>query len=206
MELNLLVKGIVIGFSIAAPVGPIGVLCIRRTLAYGQITGLLSGLGAATADALYGCVAGFGLTFIASFLLDQQDWLTLVGGIFLCYLGIKTLLAQPAQAAAETRPGWGLLGAYLSTLFLTLTNPATILSFMVIFGGLGLGQSSGSYLSAGLLVLGVFSGSALWWLTLSSGVSLFRSRINGERLRWINRLAGLIIAGFGLVILSTLAQ
>lgn len=203
MELELLVKGLIIGFSIAAPVGPIGVLCIRRTLAQGLGAGLLSGMGAATADALYGSVAGFGLTFISSFLLDQQGWLTLVGGVFLCYLGIKTLLARPAQAAAETRQGWGFMGVYLSTLFLTLTNPATILSFMVIFGGLGLGQSSGGYLAAGLLVLGVFSGSALWWLALSSGVSLFRSRLTGERLQWINRLAGLVIIGFGLAILGT---
>jgi threonine/homoserine/homoserine lactone efflux protein len=178
-------------------------LCIRRTLAYGQWNGLLSGLGAATADALYGCVAGFGLTFISTFLLHQQNWLSLVGGIFLCYLGLKTMLAKPAQEAAA--PGaWGPLGVYLSTLFLTLTNPATILSFAVIFGGLGLGQSQGSYLAAGLLVLGVFTGSALWWLTLSSGVSLFRSRINLAQLQWVNRGAGIIITGFGVVIITSL--
>jgi threonine/homoserine/homoserine lactone efflux protein len=136
VELDLLIKGLIIGFSIAAPVGPIGILCIRRTLAYGQITGLLSGLGAATADAMYGCVAGFGLTLISAFLLNQQSWLTLVGGLFLCYLGIKTMLAKPAQEAASTR-AWGSWGVYLSTLFLTLTYPATILSFAVIVGGVG---------------------------------------------------------------------
>lgn len=203
MDLDLLLKGLIIGFSIAAPVGPIGVLCIRRTLAYGQVTGLLSGLGAATADAMYGCVAGFGLTFISAFLLDQQSWLALLGGLFLCYLGVKTMLSRPAQEAAASN-AWGPLGVYFSTLFLTLTNPATILSFAVIFGGLGLGYSQGSYLAAGLLVLGVFTGSALWWLALSSGVSLFRSRINLAQLQWINRGAGLIIAGFGVVILGSL--
>jgi threonine/homoserine/homoserine lactone efflux protein len=203
MDPYLLLKGLIIGFSIAAPVGPIGVLCIRRTLAYGQLTGLLSGLGAATADAMYGCVAGFGLTFISSFLLHQQNWLALVGGIFLCYLGLKTMLAKPAQEAA-TPGAWGPLGVYLSTLFLTLTNPATILSFAVIFGGLGLGYSQGSYLAAGLLVLGVFAGSALWWLILSSGVSLFRSRINLAQLQWVNWGAGIIITGFGVVIIASL--
>ncbi len=103
MDDPLFFRGLVIGFSIAAPVGPIGVLCIRRTLANGKISGLVSGLGAATADALYGCVAGFGLTFISSLLIDQQMWLRLFGGLFLCYLGVKTLLSQPAQAGS---PGW----------------------------------------------------------------------------------------------------
>jgi threonine/homoserine/homoserine lactone efflux protein len=205
VNISFLLKGLAIGFSIAAPVGPIGVLCIRRTLTDGRLHGLVSGLGAATADAAYGCVAGFGLTFISNFLVSQQLWLRLIGGAFLCTLGLKTLLSKPAEQAAPTT-GTGLAGAYASTLFLTLTNPLTILSFAAIFAGLGLAASSGSYASAGVLVLGVFTGSALWWLFLSSGVGLFRDRFNPRALRWVSRISGAIITGFGLFALSGLIK
>jgi len=203
MEPGFFLRGLLIGFSIAAPVGPIGVLCIRRTLADGRLAGLASGLGAATADAFYGSLAGFGLTLVANFLVSQQTWLRLVGGLFLLFLGVKTFLSQPAAdsggpAGAKPR---GLWGAYLSTLLLTLTNPLTILSFAAIFAGLGLVETGGNPLSAGLLVLGVFSGSAAWWLLLSGGVSLLRGRVTPLVLQWINRLAGAVIAIFGIVAL-----
>ena len=172
MELSFLLRGLVIGLSIAAPVGPIGVLCIRRTLTKGRVSGLVSGLGAATADAFYGCVAGFGLTFVSDLIVGQQGWLRLVGGAFLCYLGLKTFLSRPAEGGASTRES-GLLGTYASTFFLTLTNPMTLLSFAAVFAGLGVGSAGGNYVSAGVLVLGVFIGSALWWLLLSGGVGLF---------------------------------
>ncbi len=205
MEIGFLLRGAVIGFSIAAPVGPIGVLCIRRTLTEGRGSGLVSGLGAATADALYGCIAGFGLTFISNILITQQRWLHLVGGIFLCYLGIKTFLSRPAKQAALVR-GNGLLGAYASTFFLTLTNPMTILSFAAIFAGLGIVSASGNYLSAGVLVSGVFAGSALWWLILSGGVGVFRGNFNPHGLRWVNRISGIIITGFGLFAFLSLSR
>ncbi len=197
MEISFLLRGLLIGFSIAAPVGPIGVLCIRRTLADGRMAGLVSGLGAASADALYGCIAGFGLAFISNFLISQQFLLHLVGGAFLCYLGVKTLLAKPAEQAA-TAKGTGLLGAYASTLFLTLTNPMTILSFVAIFAGLGLANTGSSYATAGFLVLGVFTGSALWWLLLVGGVGLFKDKFNTRGMQWVNRISGVIILGFGL--------
>lgn len=203
MDLTFLFRGILIGFSIAAPVGPIGVLCIRRTLADGRVAGLVSGLGAATADALYGCVAGFGLTLISNFLVRQQWWLGLIGGLFLCYLGGKTLLSTPAEQAASAK-GTGLLGAYASTFFLTVTNPVTILAFAAIFAGLGLANTSGNYGAAAILVLGVFLGSALWWLLLSGGVSLLRERFTATGLQWVNRISGVIILGFGIFALSTL--
>lgn len=203
MDLTFLFRGILIGFSIAAPVGPIGVLCIRRTLADGRVAGLVSGLGAATADALYGCVAGFGLTLISNFLVRQQWWLGLIGGLFLCYLGGKTLLSTPAEQAASAK-GTGLLGAYASTFFLTVTNPVTILAFAAIFAGLGLANTSGNYGAAAILVLGVFLGSALWWLLLSGGVSLLRERFTATGLHWVNRISGVIILGFGIFALSTL--
>ena len=203
MPIGFFLRGLIIGFSIAAPVGPIGVLCIRRTLAEGRISGLVSGIGAATADAIYGCVAGFGLTFISNTLIGQQLWIRLIGGLFLCYLGLKTFFARPAKQVAPIE-GRGLTAAYASTFVLTLTNPLTILSFAAIFAGLGVASAEGNYLSAGVLVLGVFMGSALWWLMLSCGVGLFREKLNTTGLRWVNRISGAIILGFGVVALLSL--
>ena len=194
---SFLLKGLIIGFSIAAPVGPIGVLCVRRTLTEGRASGLVSGIGAATADAIYGCIAGFGVAFISNFLVSQQVWLRLIGGLFLCYLGPKTWLAKPIEQAALPK-GNGLIGAYASTFFLTITNPMTIISFAAIFAGLGLASTSRNYISAGGLVLGVFIGSALWWFFLSNLVGLFRARFNTNGLQWVNRISGVIITGFGL--------
>ena len=197
MAITTFFKGMLLGFSIAAPVGPIGVLCIRRTLAGGRLAGLVAGLGAATADAMYGLVAGLGITFVSNLLIDHRLGLGLVGGGFLCYLGVRTLLAGPttSEAGISNR---GLVGSYVSTLLLTLTNPMTILSFAAIFAGMGLADGVTGYAGAGLLVAGVFSGSALWWLTLSSAVSLLRTRVTAGWLVWINRLAGAILIGFGL--------
>ena len=155
------------------------------------------------ADAIYGCIAGFGLTFISSVLIGQQAWLRLLGGGFLCYLGLKTFLARPAGQAALAG-GNGLVGAYASTFFLTLTNPMTILPFTAVFAGLGVASTSGNYASAGVLVPGVFIGSALWWLTLSGSVGLFRLKFDPRGLRWVNRVSGLIITGFGLLALLSL--
>ena len=203
MDIHLLFRGLVIGFSIAAPVGPIGVLCIRHTLAKGRAYGLVFGLGAATADAIYGCIAGFGLTFISSILVNQQGWIRFAGGVFLCYLGLRTFLSRPAEQTASAR-GSGLIGAYVSAFLLTLTNPITILSFAAIFAGLGLANTSGDYVSAGILVLGVFTGSALWWLALSGGVGMFRAKFTPDWLRWVNRISGIIITTFGLLALLSL--
>lgn len=229
MDLSVFVRGLALGFAIAAPVGPIGVLVIRRTLAEGRLAGLASGLGAATADGIYGFVAAFGLTFVSVFLISQQGWIRLIGGLFLLYLGVKTLRAPVAEQPVETKgfdtgacaqcgctpqaatqpaanksAGSGLLGNYASTFALTLTNPLTILSFAAVFAGLGVGASSGDYLSAAVLVLGVFLGSALWWLALSTGISLLRRHVSPRGLRWVNRVSGVIILGFGLAALVSL--
>ena len=198
MDLGLFIRGLIIGFSIAAPVGPIGILCIRRTLAEGRASGFLSGLGAATADALYGCVAGFGLTVISGFLVDQRFYIQLIGGIFLLALGIKTLRSAPAERAAAAS-GTGLAASYASTLLLTLTNPMTILSFAGIFAALGVADTGGDLSAAALLVLGVFIGSAAWWLLLSGGVGLMREKLSSGVLRWTNRLSGGILVAFGII-------
>ena len=204
--MSYFLRGLLIGFSIAAPVGPIGVLCIRRTLADGRAAGLVSGLGAATADAVYGCVAGFGLTLISNFFVSQRFWLQLVGGLFLCWLGLRTLVTAPADEAARAGHGEGLIGAFASTFVLTLTNPMTILSFAAVFAALGLASTGGDYGAAAVLVLGVFVGSALWWLLLSGGVSLLRSRFDARGLQWVNRVSGIVIVGFGVLSLAALAR
>jgi threonine/homoserine/homoserine lactone efflux protein len=197
MTIGFLLKGLILGFSIAAPVGPIGIMCIRRTLADGRRYGLASGLGAATADAIYGCIAAFGVAFIANFLVCQLFWLRLFGAAFLAYLGIKTLLTKPAVEAARSK-GRSLLGAYGSTFLLTLTNPITIFTYIAVFSGLGLGTAAGDYASAAFFILGVFSGSALWWVILSFGVGLLCSRVTPSVLQWVNRFSGLVIIGFAI--------
>ena len=196
-EIHYLIKGLIIGLSIAVPVGPIGVLCIRRTLTRGRMVGFLSGLGAATADALYGAIAGFGLTFLVNFIIGKQIWLRLIGGGLLCILGAMTFLSKPAEQGASVE-GNSLWNAYLTTFFLTLTNPMTLLFFVAVFAGLGMGSTGDSYVSAGILVSGVFVGSAAWWLVLCGFTGLLQKLLNLERLRWLNRISGLIILGFGL--------
>ena len=201
--LGVVLRGFVIGFSIAAPVGPIGVLCIRRTLADGRLVGFSCGLGAASADAAYGCVAAFGLTLLSELLVDQRLWLRLVGGVFLLYLGMKAFRKGPAEreAAAASGSSRSLAGAYASTFVLTITNPTTIVSFAAIFAGLGLVETSGGYTSAAALVVGVFSGSAVWWFLLSGGVSLLRWKLGAGALRWVSKVSGIIILGFGVAAL-----
>jgi threonine/homoserine/homoserine lactone efflux protein len=192
----MFLKGLILGFSIAAPVGPIGLLCIQRTLSRGRLHGFVSGLGAATADACYGLVAAFGLTAVISFLLGFQFWLQLGGGLFLLWLGVKTLLGSSgpaAAAAAQDRTGLGR--AFVSVLLLTLANPATILSFFAVFAGLGIDAKSGSALG---LVAGVFLGSATWWLLLSFCAGLFRRHLQDGRLRILNIVAGVSLLGLAL--------
>lgn len=203
MDTIFFLRGLLLGFSIAAVVGPIGLLCIARTLQRGFLYGFVTGLGAATADAAYGSVAAFGLTLISSFLISQQHWIRLFGGLFLLCLGIRIMLSRPAQEAAKGA-GRGFLEAYTSTLLLTLTNPLTILSFVAIFAGLGVGTVNGDGLSATLVVVGVFCGSDMWWLLLSCGVNLLREKLSVRWLTWINRGAGLVIVIFGLVALLSL--
>jgi len=205
MDLSFFIRGLLIGLSIAATVGPMSFLCIQRTLNRGQLYGLVSGLGIATADGVYGSIAAFGLTLITHFLVSEQKWIRLIGGLFLIYLGLRTILTKPAERAAVLKNKTnGYLGAYASTFLLTLTNPLTILSFAAIFAGIGVGSASKSVFSATAVVLGVFSGSTLWWIILTSGISLLRKKITPQWLLWINRISGMIITLFGVLALLTL--
>lgn len=202
---GVLLRGVVIGVSIAAPVGPIGLLCIRRTLADGMGVGLATGIGAAAADAVYGAIAGFGLAAVSALIMEAQAPLRLIGGALLLWLAWGTLTAKPAQTAAPAGSGRGLAGAFASTFALTLANPATIISFAAVFGALGVGGGAGGGGAAAVLVAGVFLGSALWWLMLSAGVGLVRARATPALMRWINRVSGAVIGGFGLAALASLA-
>ena len=187
------------GISIAAPVGPIGVLCMRRTLARGKLIGLLSGLGAATADGLYGSIAAFGLQVVSGFLVDQSEWLSVFGGFFLCYLGIKMLVSSP-RAGSGGHTDADAIGpgrAYASTFLLTLTNPMTILAFLGIMAGLGASANESQH-GGWLVVSGVVLGSAAWWLTLTTVVGVLRRRITRQQMLWVNRVSGFVVLGFGL--------
>ncbi len=205
MNFFLFLKGLLVGFAIAAPVGPVNVLCIRRTLTEGRLSGFISGLGAATADTLYGCIAGFGLTFISNLLIRQQIWLRLIGGIFLIYLGIITFRSRPISQEAPVK-GYGFLGAYLSTFFLTLTNPITILAFMALFAGVGVDNISGDSMATGILIGGVFLGSSLWWILLSSGVRILQAKFTLAGIHWINKISGVLITGFGVLALLSIKR
>lgn len=192
-SISLFLRALLIGISIAAPVGPIGVLCIRRTLANGKLAGFASGMGAASADMVYGAVAAFGLSAVTGLLVENALWLKIIGGIFLLYLGMRTFVEKPSDKPAQASAN-GLSSMYLSTFFLTITNPMTILAFAAIFAGTMLGEKSGSPL---LMVAGVFTGSAAWWLTLSFGVEVLRDRLNQTHMAWVNRFSGIVIIAFG---------
>ena len=205
MDLNFLLflKGFIIGFLINAPVGPIGILCIRRSFAEGRILGFVSGLGVATVDAIYGVVAAFGLTFISNVLIHQQLWIRLLGGFLLLGLGMKIYRARPGQEVALPT-ATGLLSAYVSTFFVTLTNPVTFLSIAAIFAGLGIPKMYGTHTPIIALVFGLFIGSTLWWLLVSHSIHFFHGKLPHHGLKWVNATSGLLIVGFGLVILLSL--
>ena len=203
MEMGIFWKGIVLGFSLAAPVGPIGVLCIRRTLHFGKISGLFSGLGAAVADALYAAIAAFGIAFVSDFLVAQQFWLRLVGGIFLLYLGWKTFFAKSSNQTKKISHTT-LINDFISTFFLMLSNPIIILVFLAVFASFGLANVRGNLPQSSALIFGVFLGSSAWWLLLIEVVTLFRKKVNDKGMQWINRGAGTMIATFGIGALSTL--
>lgn len=201
----MFVQGLILGFSIAAPVGPIGVLCIRRTLANGRLSGLLSGLGAASADAIYGTIAAYGLTVITMALISHQDKIRLAGGLFLLYLGIRIFFSPPASMSSGSLSK-GLLSDYFSSFALTLTNPMTIISFGATFAGLGLTMASDKTNAGIFLVAGVFTGSAIWWVMLSSIVAVVRRQVSSRWMSWLNRVSGIIILTFGLLALASIFQ
>ena len=202
MELTFFLKGIAIGFVMAIPIGPIGIMCIRKTLTEGRLSGLIIGLGAATADLFYGCVAVFGLTVISDTLTDQRIWIRIVGGALLFFLGIKTFRAHPKDPKLKIS-GSGRLRSYFTVVILTLTNPLTIFAFIAVFAAFGLGDGL-SFFSAVLLVAGVFIGSCLWFFLLTSGTILFRKKLDLDGLKWVNKIAGILIIISGFIVVGSL--
>jgi threonine/homoserine/homoserine lactone efflux protein len=194
LSVELLIKGALSGFAIAAPVGPINVLCIRRTLSDGFGRGLASGLGAAAADTMFGALAAFGVASVLSFLTRWEGMLSLAGGLLLLGIGLHSLRRPPGAGAGRVGTA-GLASAFFSTFSLTIANPMTILSFLAVFAGIGIGATS--LQAASVLVLGVFLGSAAWWLGLSGLVNAIRHTLADRQLAWINRGAAVAILAFG---------
>ena len=204
MWINFLLLGMVMGLVVAVPVGPLGLLCITRALAQGPTYGLFSGLGVATADALAAGIAALGITLISGFLSEYQLALRLVGGAFLCYFGYKIYSSEPV-AQAPIKNINSLLGAYVTTFFLTFSNPLTILSFVAIYAGWHVPSLDGRYIAAATLTAGVFAGSALWWIALFIALTTFHGRFNLRFLFWVHRVSGAIIAVFGVIVLLSLS-
>ena len=202
MEPIFFLKGLIIGFAMAVPIGPIGVMCIRKTLAEGHTRGLIIGLGAATADSLYSSIAAFGLTFISDVIATQHFWLRLVGGGLLLFLGIRTFRAK-RKVPAIPSDNKGMLRSFASAFFLALTNPVTIFAFVAVFAAFGLGYRL-SISSACILVVGVFTGSCLWFLSLGYVATLFREKLDAEGLTWVNRISGVLIILSGIAALVSL--
>ena len=201
--ISILLKGIVLGFLIAAPVGPVGVLCIRRTFAHGWIAGILAGLGAALADAIFGIIAAFGLKTVSDVLLANQEFLRLGGGTFLIVMGIRTMLQRgPVTKEVKERPG--LFGGFKAAFLLTITNPVTLLAFMAIHAASDNVAANLSLATAGVLVGGVLLGALLWWFLLTATAGIFRNVINAENLTIVNRVAGVLLVGFGIFLLVSL--
>ena len=199
-----LLKGVAVGFVIAVPVGPVGVLCVRRTIFEGRLFGFLSGLGAASADTIFGVVAGFGLTVVSDLLLGYQGWLRMAGGLFLVYIGANALRKRIVRSAAPVTNAENLFGAYFSTFVLTITNPVTILAFLGIFAGVGFSGEEATLGRAAILVAGVLLGSLIWWLGISLGAGLFRKSFGERHLVLLNRISGSILALSGLGLLGSL--
>ena len=184
-----------LGFAIAAPVGPIGVLCIRRTLHYGRLSGIYSGLGAASADVFYALLAFLGINLFSDFLLSWQYWLRIGGGIFLIFWGLRIFLSKPRDPAKPVTHAT-YVKDFLSTFLLTLSNPLTIFAFLAIFAGLGVVKNVSN--RGGWLILGIFLGSCLWWFILCEAVAFIRKKVNPNFMTWVSRIAGLVIIGFGI--------
>ncbi len=202
MSLIYLFNGIVVGFSASIPLGPIGVLCIQRTLNRGRMSGFVSGLGAALSDTIYAVVAGFSLSFVLDVIEAQMLWLQLAGATVLIFLGVKIFRSNPVvQLRKQKKKNTDLMQDFASTFFITIANPLAIFLFITAFSLVGGNKGLGSQL---LMVGGVFIGASLWWLTLTSLVGLFRRKINLRRLYWINKIAGGAIVSLVIIALITL--
>jgi threonine/homoserine/homoserine lactone efflux protein len=196
MQIELLLRGALAGLAISAPVGPVNVLCISRTLSKGRAAGIVSGFGAAAADTIYGAIAGFSISFVIAWLIRELFWLRLVGGILLIVIGIVYYFHKPKSLKESA--GEAAHSDFVTTFLLTLTNPTTVLSFLAVLATLGLGGHRPATLSL-FLVVGIFAGATFWWILLALISGHFRDRFNDRAVLWMNRIAAFAIGGFGLV-------
>ncbi|MCD4834795.1 MAG: LysE family translocator [Bacteroidales bacterium] len=198
MGVEFLIKGLIVGFLASIPLGPVGVLCIQRTINKGRYSGLISGMGAATVDMFFALVAALGLTYIINFIEEKQFFIQLIGGGVLIFLGTKIFNTNPIkQIRKHRRKKNKLIEDYLSVLFLTLSNPLAVFLFIAAFAGIGMVTSNDSSLKSSLIILGVFLGATLWWLTLTFLIDFFRKHFRLKQLWWINKIAGVLIIVFG---------
>jgi len=202
-QLDLLLRGVLAGLAIAIPVGPVNVLCISRTIAGGRRAGIISGLGAATADTIYGAIAGFSISLIINFLIEEKFWIRLVGGALLIGIGFVYWFKEP-HSLKEAREE-STHSAYATTLLLTLTNPTTVLSYMAVLAALRLGQPRPWTLTL-FLVLGIFCGSMIWWLVLAMTAGHFRRRFTDHAVVVMNRIGAIAIAAFGMLTMAIAAR
>ena len=202
MDIYFIIKGILIGISVSAPLGPIGVLCIQRTLNKGFKSGLISGIGAASADIIYAIIAGFSITFISDFLIENQNYIRIIGGMFLIFIGAKIFTSNPAKQIRKLRTkGNNYYKDYITSFLVTVSNPITILAFGAIFASFNMVEKGSGTFPIIILVVTVFSGAILWWLSLISIVTIFKSRIRLRNLLWINRVTGVLIIIFALFVI-----
>ena len=198
MGVEFLIKGLIVGFLASIPLGPVGVLCIQRTINKGRYSGLISGMGAATVDMFFALVAALGLTYIINFIEEKQFFIQLIGGGVLILLGTKIFNTNPIkQIRKHRRKKNKLIEDYLSVFFLTLSNPLAVFLFIAAFAGIGMVTSNDSSLKSSLIILGVFLGATLWWSTLTFFIDFFRKHFRLKQLWWINKIAGVLVILFG---------
>jgi threonine/homoserine/homoserine lactone efflux protein len=198
--INYFIKGIIIGVSVSAPLGPVALLCVQKTLNKGAITGFVSGMGASAADTIYAIIAAFGATFITNFVDTQQFLLRVTGGLLLIIFGIRIYLTNTIKQVRKQKiKKASSIGDFLSVFFVTISNPITILFFGAVFTGLGLVSPDSLTFSSFFLIGGVFTGTILWWFLLSTVISLFRHKIRLRSLWWINKIAGAMIFLLGVL-------
>lgn len=200
MKEIIFLKAVAIGFFVAVPIGPVNLICIRRTLLGGRITGFISGLGAAVADTFFAFAAAFGLGFVTNFYVQEEKWLQIGGGIFICILGVLSILSHDSANPELNGSVRGGFQAFISTLLLTLTNPITILAFAAAFAGFGLINPDDGHNYAALVVAGVFLGSTVWWFTVSWLASLLRRKLNSQVMQRITQISGMVITVFGVLL------
>jgi threonine/homoserine/homoserine lactone efflux protein len=200
MEFTYFLKGLIVGFSLPIPIGPVGILCIRRTLATGKLHGFLTGLSAAVSDMTYSIIAAFGITLVSDFISEHQQWIRLVGGAVLLMLGYRTFRSNSVKEAS-TKPVIGPALVFFSTFLVTFTNPMALFAYAAAFATIGTENLARDRQAAALLVAGVFLGSLSWFSLLTSLSRIFKERITVQGLALVNKVAGVLFMLFGMIIL-----